>query len=72
MIREYRELTQTEPRVEVIHAGLECGLFSGKMEGLDAVAIGPEVHDIHTPRERISLSSIERTWTFIQKVLKAL
>jgi len=72
MIREYRELTQAEPRVEVIHAGLECGLFSGKLEGLDAVAIGPEMHDIHTPRERISLSSIERTWTFIQRVLKAL
>ena len=72
MVDEYDKLYGRYPRVEVIHAGLECGLFSGKLEGLDAVAIGPEMHDIHTPRERLSIPSVKRTWRFIKQILKAL
>ena len=72
MVDEYDKLFGKYPKVEVIHAGLECGLFSGKLEGLDAVAIGPEMHDIHTPRERLSIPSAKRTWAFIKRILKAL
>ena len=72
MVDEYDKLYGKYPKVEVIHAGLECGLFSGKLEGLDAVAIGPEMHDIHTPRERLSIPSAKRTWAFIKRILKAL
>lgn len=60
------------PKVEVIHAGLECGLLSEKLPGLDAVSMGPEICDIHTPRERLSLASAERTWQLVCRVLRAL
>ena len=60
MTRVYRELSGREMQVEAIHAGLECGLFSGKMPGLDAVSIGPDLEEIHSTRERMSISSVER------------
>lgn len=59
-----------EPKIEAIHAGVECGLFAGKIEGLDCISIGPELRDIHTPRESMSISSVERTWKLILEVLK--
>jgi len=55
-----------------IHAGLECGLLSEKLPGLDCVSIGPEMHDIHTSRERLGIASVERLWKYIQEVLKNL
>lgn len=72
MTRVYRELSGREMQVEAIHAGLECGLFSGKMPGLDAVSIGPDLRDVHSARERMSVSSIARTWTYLRKVLEEL
>ncbi|MBE7043554.1 MAG: aminoacyl-histidine dipeptidase [Ruminococcaceae bacterium] len=59
-----------EPVIEVIHAGLECGMFSEKIADLDCVSIGPDLFDIHTPAERISISSVGRLWDFILEVLK--
>ncbi len=61
-----------ECRVEVIHAGLECGLFSSKIRDLDCISFGPDMQDIHTPREALSISSTERTWKYLLEVLKAL
>jgi len=72
MIRVYRELYNKEPQVIAIHAGLECGLLSEKLPGLDCVSIGPEMHDIHTSREKLGIASVERTWNFILEILKAL
>ena len=72
MIRVYRELYNKEPQVIAIHAGLECGLLSEKLPGLDCVSIGPEMHDIHTSREKLGIASVERTWNFILGILKAL
>ena len=72
MTRVYRELSGREMQVEAIHAGLECGLFSGKMPGLDAVSIGPDLRDVHSARERMSVSSVARTWTYLRKVLEEL
>jgi len=60
------------PKIEAIHAGVECGLFAGKIEGLDCISIGPELRAIHTPRESMSISSVERTWKLILEVLKRL
>jgi dipeptidase D len=51
---------------------LECGLLSEKLPGLDCVSIGPEMHDIHTSRERLGIASVARTWNFLQEVLKEL
>ena len=60
-----------EPEIVTIHAGLECGLFSEKIEGLDCVSIGPDNFDIHTTEERLSLSSSRRVWEFLLEVLKS-
>ena len=72
MVRVYREIFAQEPKVEAIHAGLECGLFSQKLPGLDCVSIGPQMHDIHTTRERLEIASTERVWKFLLEVLKNL
>ena len=72
MVAEYTKLFGEEPKVVSIHAGLECGLLGEKIEGLDAVSIGPEMHDIHTSRERLGIASTARMWEFIKAVLKAL
>ncbi len=61
--------TEEFPRVEAIHAGLECGIIIEKMGGGDAIAIGPTLHDIHTPAERLDLRSMERTWKLVVKML---
>ena len=60
------------PQVVAIHAGLECGLLSDKLPGLDCVSIGPVMHDIHTSREKLDIASTRRTWEFLLEVLKAL
>ena len=70
MAEIYREQYGAEPRIEVIHAGLECGLLSGKLPGLDCVSIGPDLEDIHTPRERMSIPSVQRIWAFVTEVLR--
>ena len=72
MVRIYKEMFTKDPEVVAIHAGLECGLLSEKLPGLDCVSIGPEMHDIHTSRERLGIASTERTWNFLLEVLKAL
>ena len=72
MTEVYMEQYGRKPAVEVIHAGLECGLLGEKLPGLDCVSIGPQMHDIHTSREKLEIASTERTWKFLLEVLKAL
>ena len=72
MVRVYTDMYQTKPEVVAIHAGLECGLLSEKLPGLDCVSIGPNMQDIHTSRERLEIASVGRTWDFLLEVLKAL
>ena len=70
--RCYKALTGKEMEVLAIHAGLECGLLAEKLPGLDSVSLGPDMQDIHTAREKISLSSSKRTWELLKEILKAL
>lgn len=70
MVEVFREQYGYDPKVEAIHAGLECGLFAGKLPGLDCVSIGPDLLEIHTPRERMSISSVQRTWKLLTEVLR--
>lgn len=72
MIREFRNRFGTEPRVEGIHAGLECGILSEKMPGLDIVSVGPDIHGIHTVEERLSISSARDYFDYIVLVLEKL
>lgn len=70
MTEVYLEQYGRKPAVEVIHAGLECGLLSGKLDGLDCVSFGPDIVDIHTTREKLSIPSVQRTWKLLLEVLK--
>lgn len=72
MVRIYTDMFCTEPKIVAIHAGLECGMLSEKLPGLDCVSIGPDMLDIHTSRERLNIASTERTWRFLQEILKNL
>ena len=72
MISVYRDMFAKEPEVVAIHAGLECGLLSEKLPGLDCVSLGPDMKDIHTSRERLNIASTKRTWEFLLEVLKQL
>ena len=72
MVAVYTEMFRKEPQVVAIHAGLECGILSDKLPGLDCVSIGPEMHDIHTSRERLGIESTRRTWEFLLEILKRL
>jgi len=72
MLKTYGRMFGKEAKVVAIHAGLECGLLSEKLPGLDCVSIGPDMHDIHTSREKLEIASTRRTWEFLLEVLKAL
>lgn len=70
--KTYEERFGKPLEVKAIHAGLECGVLIGKLPDLDAVSYGPNLYDIHTPQEHLSISSVERSWSFLQDVLSAL
>lgn len=72
MISVYEEQYGRKPVIEVIHAGVECGLFSGALEGLDCISFGPQIDDIHTPDERLYVDSTQRTWEYLLGVLRRL
>ena len=69
-VASYRKLFGVDPKVKAIHAGLECGLFIEKMEGLDCISFGPDLCDVHSPREKMNVSSIERTTNLVYEILK--
>ena len=66
----YKELFGFEPKVAAIHAGLECGIFSSKIDNLDCIAIGPDLFDVHTVNEKLSISSTERLYKLLLKILE--
>ena len=66
----YKELYQKQPIVTAIHAGLECGIFGKKIQGLDMISIGPEIRGAHSPEETADIASVERVWKFLQEVLR--
>lgn len=68
----YTDLYKEEPKVLAIHAGLECGLFLEKYPYLDMVSIGPQMYGVHSPQERLSLSSTERCYAWLCRALSLL
>lgn len=72
MVKIYEEQYGSRPEVVAVHAGLECGLFSGKLPGLDCVSFGPNMSEIHTTRECMSVASVGRVWRYLLTVLERL
>jgi len=68
-VTAYKNLFGEEPKVKAIHAGLECGLFLEKYPQLDMVSIGPQMYGVHSPDERLSISSTQKTWKWLIETL---
>ena len=72
MSEAFFELYGEKPAIEALHAGLECGILSGKMPELDCISFGPDLLEIHTPRERLHIESTKRTYDLLIATLKKL
>ena len=70
MVSIYQQMFGCKPVVNVIHAGLECGVFAEKIEGFDAVSFGPNILDIHTTNERLDIASVKRVWDYLIQILE--
>ena len=70
--RIYTEQMGEEPKVEAIHAGLECGVFAAAIEDFDCISIGPFLYDVHTVKEKLSISSTETVYKNLLKLLEEL
>ena len=68
----YKKLFGNEPKVEIIHAGLECGIIGSKNEGMDMVSFGPTIKNPHTPDERLEIATVGKVWIFCVELLKEL
>ena len=68
-VEVFRKMYGKEPKVDIIHAGLECGILVGKLPGLECISIGPDMFDVHTPNEKISISSVARVWEYVKRIL---
>lgn len=66
----YERMYGKKPVVEAIHAGLECGMFSNKIEDLDCISVGPNMHNVHTSEETLEVASVQRVWEFLCEVIK--
>lgn len=68
----YSRMYGKNPIITSIHAGLECGLLSKKIQGADMVSIGPDLENVHTPDEKMNVASVKRTWEYLLEILKTL
>ena len=68
----YEKLTGKKPVITAIHAGLECGLLLDKMPGCEAISMGPNMFEVHTPNEHLSISSVKNVYEYLLEVLKAM
>ena len=65
----YKELNGEDINVVAVHAGLECGTFAKMNPELDMISIGPDLKDVHSPKETLYLNSIPKTWNLLQELL---
>ena len=68
----YKDMFDKELIINVVHAGLECGIFVGKRKNLDCVSIGPNIYGAHTPEEKVEIESVNRTYNYLIKILENL
>ena len=70
MVEVFQKQYGRDPEISAIHAGLECGMFMGKRPELDCVSIGPDMWEVHTYRESMSIASVHRVWEYLTELLK--
>ena len=66
----YEKMFGKKSEIQAIHAGLECGVFSGKIPDMDTISFGPDLFEVHSVNERLSICSAERMWEFLKEILK--
>lgn len=71
-VESYRRKYLAEPEIRTIHAGLECGIIGDRVGGMDMISMGPDIRDVHTPGERVSISSTVRFWDYFNGLLAGL
>ena len=71
-VEVYKSIYNNEPEIASIHAGLECGMFSGILKDTDMISFGPNLEKVHTTEERMDVASVERTWNYLLKFLENL
>ncbi|MDE6357473.1 MAG: aminoacyl-histidine dipeptidase, partial [Eubacteriales bacterium] len=71
-IEVYKKLTGEDPKIDIIHAGLECGILSKKIPDMDLISFGPNIYHPHSPNETVSVSSVDRVWEFLLCLIKEL
>jgi len=72
MEKVYKRLYKEDPKIEAIHAGLECGLISAKYSGMDMVSFGPLIQNPHSPDERVKIKTVEKFWKILKEALQEL
>ena len=72
MASMYTDRFGKAPKVEACHAGLECGILGGHLPGMDMISFGPTIRGAHSPDERVQISSVEKFWSYLLEVLKAI
>ncbi len=70
-IKTFNTVFGKEPKIEAIHAGLECAVFSAKIPELDCISIGPDIFDVHSPKEKVSVSSVLRVYELLKTMLNS-
>ena len=72
LVETFRDQYGRDPEIQAIHAGVECGMLSGKIQGLDCISLGPDMTGVHTCHETLSISSVVRTWELLIEALRRL
>ena len=68
--KTFKDMFGEEPKVEAIHAGLECGIIGEKFPGMDMISIGPTIKYPHSPEEQVHISTVEKTYNYVLEILK--
>ena len=68
----YKKMYNEEPKIIEIHAGVECGLFKERLGDIDMISFGPNLYDVHTPDEHMSIKSVQHVWDYLLNILKAI
>jgi dipeptidase D len=66
----FKDMYGNEPKVEAIHAGLECGIVGEKFPGMDMISIGPTIKYPHSPEEQVHISTVDKFYKYVQKILE--
>lgn len=72
VVASYEKLFGEKPKVEALHAGLECGIFLEKIPGMDMISFGPTLKDIHSPSEKANIPSVAQFWKLLTDIITSL